>query len=216
MRGRLGGRWYEHRAIDFRGEDAGKTAAIGIRRCLYPVAGRPMLDRLLELYAESGGAIVMVVNPSSSGWSASIASILPSKAASAYVNQGETRRDAAGILRCATLSAQWSPDSVWITWCESSGDTPGTGRRLWSDSGRSGLVFLPSASTHPNPLRSRGGRRITAVGIAAGRCDAVKWGGELRGFSRSARIPHYSNAYLPSPLKTGGDRKPASAIFCRS
>jgi bifunctional UDP-N-acetylglucosamine pyrophosphorylase/glucosamine-1-phosphate N-acetyltransferase len=109
---------------------AGRGSRLGaeIPKVLYPVAGRPMLTHLVELYAPLVHAFVVVVHPSAH------------EAVERHA-RGSTRRIAiatqaepTGMLDAILLArgevAAAAPREVWITWCDQVAVHPRTLARL--------------------------------------------------------------------------------------
>jgi bifunctional UDP-N-acetylglucosamine pyrophosphorylase/glucosamine-1-phosphate N-acetyltransferase len=137
-----------------------------IPKVLYPVAGRPMLDRLLDLYADVAGRFVLVLSPE---FEARVrehcaANTLLS-ARIDYAIQERPDGMLPAILAAAPAIAAQPPGSVWITWCDQVAIRPGTIRRLIELTGTGADLVLPTVRK-PDPYihfdRGADGR-ITAV-----------------------------------------------------
>jgi CTP:molybdopterin cytidylyltransferase MocA len=121
---------------------AGRGSRLGgaVSKALVEVAGHPMLTWLLTLYRPWVQGVVVVAHPSAR---AAIQHLLDGQNLRfAVVDQAEpTGMLDAVSLGCAA-AARWSPDRVWITWCDQVAVHPDTVARLASREGQA-AVALP-------------------------------------------------------------------------
>lgn len=107
---------------------AGSRLRTSTPKVLVPVAGRPMLDHLLALYAPWVESLVVVAHPSFAD--AVRAHLRGQRVAAAVVEQ----RDRTGMLDAVLLAAPAIPrdsaDQVWVTWADQIGILPATLQRL--------------------------------------------------------------------------------------
>ena len=83
-----------------------------IPKVLYPIAGRPMLDHLLELYGVLVDEFVLVVSPDCE---ALVRRHCAAYGRISYAIQAEADGMLPAILTAAPVIARQSPGSVWIT-----------------------------------------------------------------------------------------------------
>lgn len=102
---------------------AGAGSRLGgeLPKVLVPVAGRPMLDRLVELYRPFAATIVVVAHPS---FSARL------RGAFEVVEQRERTGMLDAVLLGAPAVAREQPEEVWVTWGDQVGVLPQTVDRL--------------------------------------------------------------------------------------
>lgn len=97
-------------------------------KLLFPVNGRPMLDRLLHLYRHMVDRVVVVVHPS---FADAVRSHVRTTAAPVDL---EVQQTPTGMLDAILLARRVVEQSdagrVWITWCDQVGIHPETVRRL--------------------------------------------------------------------------------------
>src|SRR5262245_29647507 len=98
---------------------AGAGSRLGLRvpKALVPVAGVPMIDRLLTLYRDVVDRVVVVVGPSFAG-----------EMGRHLASRGESHCEcvvqavSTGMLDAIVLAApaveRTQPAGVWITWCD--------------------------------------------------------------------------------------------------
>jgi bifunctional UDP-N-acetylglucosamine pyrophosphorylase / glucosamine-1-phosphate N-acetyltransferase len=98
-----------------------------IPKVLYPIAGRPMLDHLLELYGRLVDEFVLVVSPDCE---ALVRRHCAAYGRISYAIQAQADGMLPAILTAAPVIARQSPGSVWITWCDQVAIRPATIRRL--------------------------------------------------------------------------------------
>jgi bifunctional N-acetylglucosamine-1-phosphate-uridyltransferase/glucosamine-1-phosphate-acetyltransferase GlmU-like protein len=100
-------------------------------KALCPVAGRPMLDRLLDLYAPFVDRAIIVAAPAAAGDFAQRLANAPLAVSIAV--QAEPLGMLPAIL-CARQALLDEPSSeVWITWCDQIGISPHTLERLGAE-----------------------------------------------------------------------------------
>ena len=96
----------------------GSRLGLGIPKLLVPVAGVPMIDRILALYADRVTRVVVVVNPA---FAADVRRHLASRDRAVTIDCVEQTRPTGmldAILLAAPSVARSAPVSVWITWCD--------------------------------------------------------------------------------------------------
>jgi bifunctional UDP-N-acetylglucosamine pyrophosphorylase/glucosamine-1-phosphate N-acetyltransferase len=97
---------------------AGSGSRLGapVPKVLAPVAGRPMLDRLLDLYGPVVRRFVVVVSPAGRDL---VAGHVRTRAEEIEL---EVQREPTGMLDAILLARgavqRHRPDRVWITWCD--------------------------------------------------------------------------------------------------
>jgi bifunctional N-acetylglucosamine-1-phosphate-uridyltransferase/glucosamine-1-phosphate-acetyltransferase GlmU-like protein len=120
---------------------AGRGSRLGSDgpKVLAPVAGRPMLDWLLDLYLDRVETMTLVVQPAARD---SVAQALRSRAPHAQVAVQETPTgmlDAVGIgIEGTALRAG---ARVWVTWCDQIAVLPATLDRLQREEAATALCF---------------------------------------------------------------------------
>ena len=166
---------------------------------LVPVAGRPMIDRVLDLYAPFVERTVVIASPSFAG-------VLRERG-SARVAVAE-QREPTGMLDAILLAAAAvdaaRPDRVWITWCDQVGVLPATTRRL-AIAERDGAALVFPTVTRADPYvhfaRDAAGRIVDVLHRREG--DALPDVGEsdmgLFALSRDAfdLLPEYARTIGP-------------------
>jgi bifunctional UDP-N-acetylglucosamine pyrophosphorylase / glucosamine-1-phosphate N-acetyltransferase len=106
---------------------------------LVEVAGRPMLSWLLTLYRPWISALVVVAHPSTRE---AIQEVVEGDAVpSAVVVQPEPTGMLDAVLIGCEAAARWSPDRIWVTWCDQIAVHPQTLRRLAEHEGTSSLAL---------------------------------------------------------------------------
>ena len=112
---------------------AGRGSRLGsdIPKVMYPIAGRPMIDHLLDLYAEAAARAVVVLSPGFEDLVRAHCSANPAWAGRIdYTLQHRADGMLPAILTAAPAIAAHRPESVWITWCDQVAIRPATVRRL--------------------------------------------------------------------------------------
>ena len=118
-------------------------------KLLVPVGGIPMIDRLLQLYAERIGRTIVVTNPAAR-------TLVEDHVKHRNDIQVAVQERATGMLDAITIGAASigsdDADSVWITWCDQVGVHPRTVARLaqYGDESPSTPLVMPTV-TKPNP-----------------------------------------------------------------
>jgi len=200
------------RALIIPAAGRGSRLQSELPKVLYPVGGRAMLDRLLELYADVAERFVLVVSPEFEGAVRAHCanSVLAQRIEYAIQKRPEGMLPA--ILAAAPFIAQWQPESVWITWCDQIAIRPGTVRRLAElTASDPDLVFPTVRKQAPYIHFDRDVRgRITAVRHRR-EGDAMPEEGEsdsgLFALSRSAYLEHLPRfAAEPAHGATTGER----------
>lgn len=126
----------------------GSRLASEMPKVLYPVAGRAMLDHLLELYSAVVERFVLVVNPEFEGMVRGYCADFPFANRVAFAVQERPEGMLPAILTATPNITEWQAESVWITWCDQVAIRPGTVRRLMElTAGEADLVF-PTVRKH--------------------------------------------------------------------
>src|SRR5678816_1858561 len=87
-------------------------------KVLYPVAGRPMIDHLLDLYSDVAERFVLVLSPEfDEAVRRHCSSIHRFAGRIDYAIQERPDGMLPAILAAASIVAGHQPESVWITWC---------------------------------------------------------------------------------------------------
>lgn len=125
---------------------AGSRLGSAVAKALVPVAGVPMIRRILDLYAQHVDSVVVVASPSAHD--ALVATV--GKDAQVVVQHEPT-----GMLDAILMASSAVPSSagsVWITWCDQVAVEPATVQRLAGlvDS-RPGFTLAMPTVTRPNP-----------------------------------------------------------------
>jgi bifunctional N-acetylglucosamine-1-phosphate-uridyltransferase/glucosamine-1-phosphate-acetyltransferase GlmU-like protein len=128
-------------------------------KILVPVAGRPMLDHLIELYRPVASSIVVVAHPT-------FASRL--RGPFEVVEQHERTGMLDAVLRAAPLVARARPEEVWITWGDQVGVLPVTVARL------ADVMARPPKPAAALPLVTRRDPYIHFDRDAGGRLSAIR------------------------------------------
>ena len=96
----------------------GSRLGANVPKLFVPVAGVPMIDRILDLYADRVSHVALVVNPT---FSLAVRRHLDSCSRPVAIDCIEQRRPT-GMLDAILLALDSvrrnSPASVWITWCD--------------------------------------------------------------------------------------------------
>lgn len=185
---------------------AGRGSRLGgsLPKPLVEVAGRPMLAWLVALYRSWLSALVVVAHPSTRE---AILEILPGDLPSAVVVQPEpTGMLDAVSLGCAA-AARWSPDRVWVTWCDQIAAHPDTLARL-ADCEDGSAVALPLI-TRDSPYihfdRDAGGRIVAVRQRREGHPMPTSGDSDMGLFSMSAHaamvdLPAFAATAMPDAV----------------
>lgn len=106
---------------------AGTRLGSPLPKLLVPVSGRPMLDRLRDLYAAAVDAMIVVVSP------AALAAVREHVAAWAVPVRLVVQPEPTGMLDAVLAGVAAIPAAgpdVWITWCDQVGVHPATIEQL--------------------------------------------------------------------------------------
>lgn len=105
---------------------AGRGSRLGFEgpKALLPIAGRPMIEHLLALYAATVDRYVVVVAPAALGAFASTLGAWRERVEFAVQEQPTGMLPA--ILCAETTVAAYLPQHVWITWCDQIAISAGT------------------------------------------------------------------------------------------
>lgn len=120
---------------------AGRGSRLGsdLPKVLYPVGGRPMIDRLLDLYAPFVDRFVLVLGPS---FEEAVRRHCSANPRISYAIQQSPDGMLPAILAAAPFVREHLPRTVWITWCDQVAVQPTTVQRLAAlTAGPSDLVF---------------------------------------------------------------------------
>lgn len=122
---------------------AGRGSRLGteIPKVLYPIAGRPMIDHLLDLYAGAVDRFVLVVSPQFDGLVRQHCSANPRVG---YAVQQQPDGMLPAILAATPLIAESAAGSIWITWCDQVAIHPATIERLANLTGHAPDLVLPT------------------------------------------------------------------------
>ncbi len=187
---------------------AGLGSRLGgaLPKVLVPVAGVPMIDRILDLYKHAVSRAVIVLHPSCAAAVERHVRSAP-LAVDCLVQPAPTGMlDAIMIARDVVLHAR--PFSVWITWCDQAGVDPRTIARLARETARhpNAALVMPTV-TAPDPyvhLQRQDGRIARVLHKREG--DAMPASGEsdMGLFAMSLRayrdlLPQYA-----ADVQTGG------------
>jgi bifunctional UDP-N-acetylglucosamine pyrophosphorylase/glucosamine-1-phosphate N-acetyltransferase len=108
----------------------GSRLGASVPKVLVPVAGEPMLDRLLRLYQRAVARIVIVVNPSFADAVRRHVMRLPDAERIDCVDQPAATGMLDAILLARPAAVRHHPSSVWVTWCDQVAVHPKTIERL--------------------------------------------------------------------------------------
>ena len=120
-------------------------------KVLVPVAGVPMLDRLLDLYGDVVDRVVVVVNPAAA---LAVRRHLQQRA-DALPTDCVEQESPTGMLDAILLGlpavVRLAPSSIWVTWCDQVGVHRKTIERLAerTSAGSAALVMPTVISSHP-------------------------------------------------------------------
>jgi len=148
-------------------------------KLLVPVAGVPMIDRLLALYAETVHRVVIVVHPSFE--SEAQRHVAASSLHVTCVVQPAPTGMLDAVMLAAPSVRDSAPDEVWVTWCDQVAVHPATVRRLTATTTRhpQAAVVMPTV-IGPHPYihfeRDRDGRIVRVLHRREG--DAMPESGE--------------------------------------
>jgi len=142
---------------------AGSRLGASVPKVLVPVAGRPMIDRLLGLYAGTAFRFTIVASPL--GRDLLEAHLARTGASVEIVVQPEPTGMLDAILLVRDHVLRSEPDRVWITWCDQLAVHPGTIARLAeADTAGAEMVFPTCRVRTPYIHLERDGiGRIVAV-----------------------------------------------------
>ena len=138
---------------------AGSRLGGDVPKILVPVAGRPMIDRLVDLYRPCVASIVVVTHPS---FSARL------RGPFEVVEQHERTGMLDAVLLGAGTVARVRPDEVWVTWGDQVGVLPATIGRLAE------AMAAPAAPAAALPLVTRRHPYIHFDRDAAGRLCGIR------------------------------------------
>ena len=102
---------------------AGSRLGGDVPKILVPVAGRPMIEWLVDLYRPVAHAVVVIAHPSFSD---------RLRGPFEVVEQRERTGMLDAVLLAASAVARARPDEIWITWGDQIGVLPATVKRLAS------------------------------------------------------------------------------------
>jgi bifunctional UDP-N-acetylglucosamine pyrophosphorylase / glucosamine-1-phosphate N-acetyltransferase len=109
---------------------AGRGSRLGVPlpKALVPVGGRPMLAWLLDLYRDYVDAVVVVAHPSTHALLAE--ALAPPECRGIVVDQASPTGMLDAVLIGCRAAAPWSPERIWVTWCDQVAVRPETVARL--------------------------------------------------------------------------------------
>ena len=177
----------------------GSRLKASVPKALVPVAGRPMIDRVLDLYAPYIEHAVVVAHPS-------FADTLRGRGRAdvTIVEQPEPTGMLDAILLATPVVRERVPDRVWITWCDQVAVLPATIERLAAaEADEPALVFptVTRADPYIHVVRDASGQIVDVLHRREG--DALPAAGEsdmgLFALARGAfeRLPEYARALTP-------------------
>jgi bifunctional UDP-N-acetylglucosamine pyrophosphorylase/glucosamine-1-phosphate N-acetyltransferase len=142
---------------------AGSRLGGAIPKVLVPVAGTPMLDRILDLYREVVDRTVVIVNPASERDVRRHVGSHRDAARIECVVQTSPTGMLDAILLAMPAAARYEPSSVWVTWCDQVTVHPKTVERLSAlTSPRNHAAIVMPTVTRERPYihleRDRAGR----------------------------------------------------------
>lgn len=148
---------------------AGLGSRLGgtVPKLLVPVAGVPMIDRLLDLYQRVVDRIVVVANPA---FAADVRRHLDNRREAACIDCVE-QSSPTGMLDAIILgvptAGKYRPSSIWVTWCDQVAVHPKTIERLHAHTSSDvhAALVMPTV-TRPDPyihLQRDGRGRIERV-----------------------------------------------------
>lgn len=184
------------RALIIPAAGLGSRLASATPKALVNVAGRPMLDHLMFLYAGYVDGVVVIVHPSALDamrqWARGHDQVQ-------IVVQERPSGMLDAILLAAPAMSRNQPDWIWITWCDQIGVLPQTVDRLTAESSDADMVFPTVRQETPyihldrdtdgrivRVLHRREGDRMPAVGESDMGVFA------LSGHAYSRRLPEYA------------------------
>jgi bifunctional UDP-N-acetylglucosamine pyrophosphorylase / glucosamine-1-phosphate N-acetyltransferase len=144
---------------------AGLGSRLGANRpkLLVPVAGRPMIDRILDLYRRHVERVVVVVNPASA---ADVRRHVDARDDTLRIDCVE-QQEPTGMLDAILLGqpAVRDASNVWVTWCDQVAVHPRTIERLAGTDAGAPLVMPTVTSTDPyiHLERDAGGRIVRVL-----------------------------------------------------
>jgi bifunctional UDP-N-acetylglucosamine pyrophosphorylase / glucosamine-1-phosphate N-acetyltransferase len=148
---------------------AGAGSRLGgrIPKLLVPVAGIPMIDRIIDLYRDHIDDAVLVVNPACVDDVRRHIDAGDGKVPFHYVEQASPTGMLDAILLAAREVDKAGSESIWITWCDQVAVRPATIDALSSATvARPQTAIVMPTSTREHPyihLERDGARRITRV-----------------------------------------------------
>jgi bifunctional UDP-N-acetylglucosamine pyrophosphorylase/glucosamine-1-phosphate N-acetyltransferase len=144
---------------------AGRGSRLGgtVPKALVEVAGRPMIGWLITLYRPWVSGVVVVAHPTTREAIRDVVQDydLPSD----VVVQAEPTGMLDAVVLGCVATARWSPERVWITWCDQIAVHPDTVARLADREGESSVAL---------PLMTRDSPYIHFDRAADGRIVAVR------------------------------------------
>lgn len=118
-------------------------------KVLHPVAGRPMIDHLVERYQSIVDAFVIVVHPDVEPLLRAHGEAWPRPVAYAYQSDPTGMLDA--IVGARPAVAAFGADEIWITWCDQVAILPETVERLAAAAARSQGSMVLTTVDQPDP-----------------------------------------------------------------
>lgn len=144
----------------------GSRLGLGVPKLLVPVNGKPMIERLLDLYARSVEAAALVVHPAALEPTREILSTAPLPG-ELFIQETPTGMLDA-ILLARPAIERWRPRRVWITWCDQIAIHPLTVARLAlaSEGAEAPVLALPtcrSEQPYVHIVRDAGGEIVDVL-----------------------------------------------------
>lgn len=126
----------------------GSRLGASLPKVLVPVAGVPMLDRLLDLYRVAVDRVVLVVGPGSQSDVERHLARRPDRERIDCVVQPAPTGMLDAILLAMSAVEREGPSSVWVTWCDQVAVHPRTIERLQAltSGDRSDALVLPTVT----------------------------------------------------------------------
>lgn len=168
---------------------AGRGSRLGgdVPKALVPVAGRPMLAWLAALYRTWVTGLIVVAHPSARHAIQELVTGIGVPAAVVVQHEPTGMLDAV-LLGCDAASP-WSPDRLWITWCDQIAVHPDTVARLAlaEDESAVTLPLVPRDAPYIHFNRDAGGRIIGVRQRREGHAMPPRGDSDMGLFSLSTR-----------------------------
>jgi len=166
-----------------------------VPKALVEVAGRPMIGWLIALYRPWVRGVVVVAHPTTSDAIRAVVENygLPSE----VVVQAEPTGMLDAVLLGCVAAARWSPERIWITWCDQIAVHPDTVARLADQEGESSIALplITRDSPYIHFDRAADGRIVAVRQRREGHLMPARGDSDMGLFSLSA---HAAMADLPA------------------